>query len=79
MFIECVVLYDVLLFISMYWYYYVLLFINYDYMLLFMIMCCSNLCYTNGSIFTCGYPFTLSGDGYMKKLYPLTDVGTGDG
>ena len=29
--------------------------------------------------FTRGYPFTLSGEGYGKKLYPLTGMGTGDG
>ena len=33
----------------------------------------------NTGIFTHGYPFTLSGEGYGKKLYPLTGMGTGDG
>ena len=30
-------------------------------------------------IFTRGYPFPLSGNGYGKKLYPLAGMGTGDG
>ena len=30
-------------------------------------------------IFTRGYPFTLQGDGYGEKLYPLAGMGTGDG
>ena len=34
---------------------------------------------SNAGIFTRGYPFTLSGEGYGKKLYPLTGMGTGDG
>ena len=34
---------------------------------------------SNAGIFTRGYPFTLSGEGYGKKLYPPTGMGTGDG
>ena len=33
----------------------------------------------NKGIFTRGYPFTLSGEGYGKKLYPLTGMGMSDG
>ena len=28
----------------------------------------------NAGIFTRGYPFTLPGEGYGKKLYPLTGI-----
>ena len=38
-----------------------------------------NLTVANTGIFTRGYTFTLSGEGYGKKLYPLTGMGTGDG
>ena len=38
-----------------------------------------NLTVANEGIFTRGYTFTLSGEGYGKKLYPLTGMGTGDG
>jgi hypothetical protein len=42
--------------------------------------CLLNLmCYINMGIFTHGYPFILLGNGYGKKLYPLTGMGMGDG
>ena len=37
------------------------------------------ICVENVGIFTRGYCFTLLGEGYGKKLYPLTGMGTGDG
>ena len=36
-------------------------------------------CFTNKDIFTREYPFTLSGKGYGKILYPHKDMDTGDG
>ena len=36
-------------------------------------------CVTNAGKFTHGYPFTLSGEGYGKILYPQKGMGTGDG
>ena len=36
------------------------------------------ICVTNAGTLTRGYPFTLSGEGYGKELYPLTGMGTGD-
>jgi hypothetical protein len=33
----------------------------------------------NAGIFTRGYPFTLPGNMYGKKLYPLMGMGAGDG
>ena len=38
-----------------------------------------NLTVANAGIFTRGYTFTLSGEGYEKKLYPFTGMGTDDG
>ena len=48
-------------------------------MLLFMTIFCSIWCVANAGIFTHGYPLTLSGDGYEKKLCPLTGMGMGTG
>lgn len=45
----------------------------------FTIISCSSRCVHTWVFFTRGYPFTLSGDGYGEKVYPLTGMGTGDG
>ena len=37
------------------------------------------ICAENVGIFSRGYSFTLSGEGYGKKLYPITGMSTGDG
>ena len=48
-------------------------------MMLFMIIFYWIFCVANAGIFTRGYPFTLLGQGYGKKLYPQKGMGTGDG
>jgi hypothetical protein len=48
-----------------------MLFLNYGYMLFMTIFF--------AQIDTHGYPFTLAGDGYGKKLYPLTGIDTDNG